>query len=73
MGLKWRQDGELHFAHVSYGFYMIEQKRGKFYMELNLRGDELPQDLGHETTLAKAKKEIERAHKTFREQLGGKE
>lgn len=65
MPLKWKQDGELHFAHVDYGMYMIEQRRGEFTMTLTLKGTSSEQDLGSVAKLAKAKSEIEKTHRAL--------
>jgi predicted aconitase len=64
MLLKWRQDGELHFAHTDYGMYMIEQRRGEFIMSLTLKGAG-EQDLGTVGKLVKAKSEIAKTHKAL--------
>lgn len=65
MTLKWRQDGALHFAHTDYGMYMIEQSRGRFLMTLTLKGIPGEQDLEAASSLARAKKEVEKMHKIF--------
>lgn len=34
--LKWRQDGYLWFAHAPYGMWMIELRRGWYFLRLDL-------------------------------------
>mgnify|MGYP001604298897 CR=1 FL=1 len=66
--LKWKQDGELHFAHASYGMWMIEQRRGRFLITLTLKGTrDADQDYGYSTRLAGAKRDVDQAHRALSE------
>lgn len=66
--LRWKWDDGFYFAHTSYGLWAIEQKRGRFYIQLTLNGAHQSgqeQDFGSAQTSAKAQAEAQRAHRTF--------
>jgi len=64
--LKWKQDGYLHFAHARYGMWMIEQRRGRFIVTLDLSGTrDATQDMGNYRSLALAKTGANRDHKAL--------
>jgi hypothetical protein len=65
MSLRWRQDGYLYFAHTGYGMWTIEQRRGRFEISLTLRNAVGDQDFGSRKSLASAKREVEKADKSF--------
>ena len=64
--LNWKWDDGFYFAHAPYGLWSIEQKRGKFYIQLDIgKVGENTQDFGDQPTSAKAKAEAQRAHRSF--------
>lgn len=61
----WKQDGYLHFTHAPYGMWVIEQRRGKFYVELHVDKSGMDQDFGAHSSLAKAKAAVAKDHKAL--------
>jgi hypothetical protein len=65
--LTWKWDDGFYFAHASYGHWTIEQRRGRFYISLDLSGAHPSgtQDFGYAPTGAKAQAEVNRAHRAL--------
>lgn len=69
--IKWKDEGDMHFAHTDYGMWTIEQRsvvrRGsRYHVTLRLNGVfEGDQDFGVLPTLAKAKSQVNKDHKVL--------